>query len=92
MFFGISVPPIDRFFFTAFVIGIAQMAVHSPPPQHCFKHGIENIFQHLLHILYAFGLVLVEDSLRQLSVWCCFFFLLVIVSVSILLSNPFLLS
>lgn len=91
MFFGISVPPIDRFFFTAFVIGIAQMAVHFPL-QHCFKHGTENIFQRILHILYAFGLVLVEDSLRQLSVWCCFFFLLVIVSVSILLSNPFLLS
>ena len=77
------------------------MAVHFPL-QHCFKHGTENIFQRILHILYAFGLVLVEDSLRQLSVWCCFFvsvlsayasfFLLVIVSVSILLSNPFLLS
>lgn len=39
-----------------------------------YSHGTENIFQRILHILYAFGLVLVEDSLRQLSVWCCFFF------------------
>ena len=34
----------------------------------------ENIFQCLLHILYAFGVVLVEDRLGQLSVWSYFFF------------------
>lgn len=59
------------------------MAVHFAL-QHCFKHRTENIFQCLLHILYAFGVVLIEDGLGQLSVWSYFFFFLAIVSVFIL--------
>ena len=42
--------------------GIAQMAVHFTL-QHRFKHGTKNILQGILHILYVFRLVLIEDGL-----------------------------
>ena len=36
----------------------------------CFKHRAENIFQRILHILYAFRLILIKYGLCQLSIWC----------------------
>ena len=65
--FCIAVSPVCGFFFAAFVIGIAQMAVHFAL-QHRFEHGAKNIFYSILHIFHTLWMVLVDNSLCQLTV------------------------
>lgn len=66
--FGITVSPVCSFFFPTFIIRIAQMAVHFTL-QHRFEHGTKNIFQRILHVLHTLWMVLIDNSLCQLTVW-----------------------
>ncbi len=61
--------------FRAMVIGfIPQVGIHFPL-QHRFKHGAEDIFNRILHILYIFAIVLIQDRFGDRNgLWVSFLF------------------